>query len=80
VAQRVFIGLDLRLAGGRPPTAIAAFGILQRCAQDCEYLRLAQRAQHEQPRAGEQRAVDLEVWVLGRCADQDDRAILNVGQ
>jgi hypothetical protein len=58
--------------------ADAALGVVERPPEDGQQLRLAEAPQHEHPRPREQRGVHLERGVLGRRADEDDGARLDV--
>jgi hypothetical protein len=71
--QRVVLGVD-RLRP-EPPLAVG-----ERPAEDHADLVLAEALEDVDPAAGEERRDDLEGRVLGRRADQDDRAPLDVGQ
>ena len=63
-------------AGG----AQAALPVGERVAQDAGDVRVLERPELEDAAAREQRGVDVEEGVLGRRADQDHRAVLDVRQ
>ena len=71
-------GQRVGLGGGA--AGQAALGIGERALQDGHEVGLAERAQHVDAAAREQRAVDLERGVLGGGADQHDGALLDVGE
>ena len=60
--------------------AEAAFAIVERAPHERLDLVVAERVQHEHARAREQRRVDFERRILGRRADQRDRAVFDVRQ
>ena len=58
----------------------AALLVLERAADDGRDVLVAQRFQPPDAHPRQERRVDLEVRVLGRGADQGDRAVLDVGE
>ena len=60
--------------------AKAALLIRERAVEQRGHLLLSKRVQSVDPGPGEQRADDLEGGVLGSGADEDDGAILDVGE
>ena len=60
--------------------AKAALLILESTAQDLDELRIRQLVEPHDTHAREQRVVDLEEGILRCCADEDEPAILDVGQ
>jgi hypothetical protein len=60
--------------------AQAALRIVERALDDAPDVVVVECAQHEDARTREQRRVDLERRVLGRGADERDRAVLDVRQ
>ena len=53
-----------------------ALTILQRPASQLGHMLGRERLEHEHPGARQERTVDLEARILGRGADQRDRAVL----
>ena len=68
------------VVGGELERAQAALAIFESAAQQRGDLFLAERLQHIDAAAGEQRGDDLEGGILGGRADQPDGAALDVGQ
>ena len=58
----------------------AALAVRERPLHDREQIVLLESAENIDPAAREQRGIHLEGRVLGRGADEDDRALLDVGQ
>ena len=75
-----------RLVGHRHPApravhaGQAALGVRQGGSQDRRHVLVRERLQAPDPHPGQERRVDLEVRVLGRRADEGDRAVLDVRQ
>ena len=68
-------------AAGRPErTGQAALLVGQRAADDGPDLVVGQRLEPPDAHPRQERGVDLEVRVLGRRADERDRAVLDVRQ
>ncbi len=65
---------------GTEPAREAALLVLERPAHDRRDLVVGQRLEPPDPEARQQGGVHLEVGVLGRRADQRDRAVLDVRQ
>ena len=61
-------------------TCQAAFGIVERAADDGPDLLVGQRLEPPDPHAREQRGIHLEVGVFGRRADEGDGPVLDVWQ
>ena len=60
--------------------AQAAVGVGERSPDDALDLVVGKRLKRQHTGARQQRGDHLERWVLGRCPDEDDRSVLDVGE
>src|SRR5438309_3793163 len=71
---------ERRLVGLKGQMAETALPITQRALQQAVEILLAQRTQLENLRAGHQRRVDEEKWIMRRRSDQPHRAAFDIRQ
>jgi len=71
--ERVVVQIDQQ-------AAVAAFNVHERAVDQVAHVIVGQRSELKDARSANQRADDLEVGVLRRRADQDDRAVFDVRQ
>src|SRR5690606_12377526 len=63
-----------------PLLPVSSLLIAKRVLDDLLEVMRAERLEHENARTADERLVDLEVGVLGRRSDKDERAVLHVRQ
>ena len=78
VIEGVLVERDAALGPER--AGEAALLVLERATDDGRDVVVAERLQPPDPHPRQERRVDLEVGVLGRRADERDRAVLDVGE
>ena len=72
--------VETRLLGAQAEPAQSALGVVQGAGQDGFQLIRAERLKHQHPGSGQERRDDLKRRIFGGGAQQDDQALLDVGQ